>query len=144
EAVLLHEPLVARRPIRRVGPHRARHVAFVEQLWKRPAVMGGGTRHRVTADEAEALVGPDMVLVAEGGHYQFGHLGAVRARLHFAPAFQCPARVAILLGQLGRIGLPVLGDLALFQRGFPNAAKLTWLAPVLAGAQRPSLGTKEN
>ena len=33
------------------------------------------------------------------------------------PALQHPAGIAVLLGQLGRVGLPVLGNFTLFQCG---------------------------
>ena len=66
EAVLRHERFVGGRPIGGVGPHRARRVGLVEKpLAQATTLVGGGVGCAPFADEAEATIDRDMVLVSK-------------------------------------------------------------------------------
>lgn len=57
----------------------------------------------------------DMVLVTEGRHHEVDPLRPIFSRLGLRP-LDYPARVAVLLSELGRLGLPGVGHTAGLQR----------------------------
>ena len=95
----------------------ARRVGLVEQALAQPrAVIGGGVGRLPFADQAEAAVDRDMVLVAEGRDGDVDRRrGAVRPLLRLGELHR-PARVAILLAQLGGLVLPGLRNAAFLDR----------------------------
>ena len=74
--------------------------------------MGTGVRRLPASDQPEPSVDGDVVLVAEGRDSEIhGRDGAVGLRLGFGK-LQRPARVPVLMTELGRLVSPVLGNAA--------------------------------
>ena len=66
DLVLLHERLIGRRPIGGIGPDATRRIDLIEQSFTQPgALVGGRIGCRPFANEAEAAVDRDMVLIPE-------------------------------------------------------------------------------
>jgi hypothetical protein len=111
EAVPGEELLVDLRAIGRVGPHRAGRVGLInESLAQSRALVSRRVGCVPAPDQPVFVVDRDVVLVAErrDGDVDDG-LRAVGALLGLAELDR-PARVAILVGELGGLGLPVLRD----------------------------------
>ena len=67
EAVLFHELLVGFRAVSGVGPDGARRVGLVEQVFAQARTfLGSGVRRHPFADDPEAAIDRDVVLIAEG------------------------------------------------------------------------------
>src|SRR6516164_10575277 len=117
EAVPLHECLIGCRAIGGVRPNAARCVGLIEQaLSQTRALIGGGVGRRPFADEAEAAVDRNVVLIAEHRDREIaGRRRAVLLRFGLGKLHR-PARVTILLAQLGRLRLPILGNTAFLDR----------------------------
>ena len=111
EAVPFEEHLVRLRAVGRVGPHRARRVGLVEQPLAQPrALVGRGVGRVPAPDQPMLAIDRDMVLVAEGRDGDVDRRNRpVGPRLGLAE-FDRPARVAVLVPELGRLRLPGLGD----------------------------------
>src|SRR5215210_3480079 len=121
KAIPLHERLIRLRAVGAVGPDGRAGVALVEQTAaQHPPVMGRGIGHLPPPDEAVPPVDAGMALVAED---RDGDVGVTRAVLAFArlAEHQRPARVAVLLAQLRRLGLPVLRDAPALTSAFSAA-----------------------
>ncbi len=118
EAVVRHVGLVDGRAIGRVGPYRPRRVGRVEQaVAQHRTLVGGRVRDLPRPDEAMADVDGHVVLVAEGGNGDVDRrLRPVRPLLRLGELHR-PARVAILVPELRRPALPILGDGAMGEFG---------------------------
>ena len=102
QPVLLQPLLVLRRAVSRVPPHVAAGVAVVDQPFAKPlAVVRGGVRHDLAADDPVLLVDADVGLVAEDRNGDVDQLPAVRLGLRLL-VLDRPARVRVLLRRLGR------------------------------------------
>jgi len=76
----------------------------------------GGVGRRPSADQAEAAIDRDVIFVTERWNGEIDRWQApVPARLGLR-VFDRPARVAVLLGKLRWLVLPIVGDTALFDR----------------------------
>ena len=117
EAILVQERLVGRRSVGGIGPHPARRIALVEQaLAQTTALIGSRICGRPSADEAETAIDRNMVLIAKERDCQIDwRCRAILARFGLAQ-FDRPVCVAILVPQLGRLGLPIRRYPALFDR----------------------------
>src|SRR6516164_10883071 len=104
ETILVQERLVGSRSVGGIGPHPARRIALVEQaLAQTTALIGSRICGRPSADEAETAIDRDMGLIAKERDCQIDwRRRAILARFGLAE-FDRPARVAILVPQLGRI-----------------------------------------
>ncbi len=89
--------------------------------------MRGGVRRRPLADQAEAAVDRDVVLVAERRDGEIDCREAAVLSWLGLRVFHRPARVAILLGELGGLVLPARGNPAFLDRRFLlDRVALTW------------------
>jgi hypothetical protein len=84
---------------------------------QQPALIGGRICHRPSPDQTMAPVDADMALVTKGRHSDVHLLGPVLPRLGLGE-LHTPARVTVLLAQLGGLVLPLLRDAAGLQIGF--------------------------
>ena len=112
--------LVLRRAIRGVGPDPAAGVGLVEQAGQLRAVVAGGVGGGPGADQPVAAVDADMVLVAEHRDGDVDALRAVRRRLGLG-VFHRPARVAVLLRQLGGLRAQASGMRPSFSARFSSS-----------------------
>src|SRR5262245_64515653 len=108
EAIPVQERLVGRRSVSGIGPHPARSIALVEQaLAQTTALIGSGVCGCPSTNEAETAIDRDMVLIAKKRYCQIDwRRRAILARFGLAE-FDRPARVALLVPQLGRLDLPI-------------------------------------
>src|SRR5947209_4546124 len=111
EAVPFEERFVRLRAVGRVGPHRARGVGLVEQPFTQPRALISRSVGCVPApDQPMLAIDRDVVLVAECRDGDVDRRNRpVRARLGLAELDR-PARVAVLVPELGGLGLPGLGN----------------------------------
>jgi hypothetical protein len=92
-----------------VGPHVACRVPANEHLFQLRTVMRGGICLCPSAAQTVRLANRDVVLLARGWNNQIDGLQrAVLIGLGLGVVDR-PARIAILLRQLGRLALPAVG-----------------------------------
>ena len=116
EAAPRQHRLVLRRAIGGVRTDVARRVGSIENLLQPGAVMRGGVRRRPFADQPMRPVDRDMVLVTERRDGEIDRRNrSVFPHLGFR-VFDRPARIAILLRELLRLVLPVVGNAAVLDR----------------------------
>jgi hypothetical protein len=96
-----------------VGRHLAGGVVGVDQLGQQRPVVAGRIGERPAADQAMPAVDAEMIFVTEGRDREINAGCAMRARLSFG-VFDRPARIAVLLPQLGRLACSRCRDAAFF------------------------------
>ena len=106
KAVLRQELLVGLGAIGDIGPDGACGVGLVEQAFAdmRP-VIGGGIGRIPPADQPEAAIDRDVILIAEGRDGDIDVRRAVLLRFGLAELDR-PARIAVLVPELDRLTLP--------------------------------------
>ena len=106
QPVLLEPPLVLRRAIPFVAPHVAAGVARVDQTFPKPlAVIRGGGRHDLAADDPVLPVDADVGLVAVDRNGDVDRLPPVRPGLRFL-VLDRPARPPWSISSLGTLHNP--------------------------------------
>jgi hypothetical protein len=117
EAVLRHERFIGGRAIVCVDPDGRRRIGLFEQaLAQARALVSRGVGRRPLADEAEAPVDRNVVLIAESRYGDVDRrLRSIQTLLRLAE-LHGPARVEILLPQPGGLLLPALGNSAFLDR----------------------------
>lgn len=116
----LEERFVLLRAIGRVGPYARAGVSLADEVRQPGPVMGVGGAGIPGADQPMRPVDADVVVVAEHRDGKITRLERLRigTLLHLGfGVLQAPARIAVLLTDLGRLFLPAPRDFALLYRG---------------------------
>lgn len=111
---------VFRRAIGRICKDFARRVGSIEHFLQPRAVMRGRVRRRPIADQPMSPVDRDVIFVAKSRNSQIDARRLVLARAGLG-VFNRPAGVAILLGELGRLLIPILWNTLFLDRLFLSA-----------------------
>jgi hypothetical protein len=119
------ELLVSLGAVGGVGPHLAGGVVRVDQFGQQRPVAARRIGERPAADKAMPAVDADMIFVTKGRDREINARGAVRARLSFG-GFDRPARIAVLLPQLGWLLRPLCRDAAFFDVTLLAIAIAAW------------------
>ena len=136
---------VLRRPVGRIRPDVARRVCPVQNVFEpRPAPVRCGVRRRPVADQAEAPIDRDVVLVAERRDREVDRRHyPILARLRLG-VFDRPARIPVFLRELRRLVLPVGGNVAFLDRLllFDRVALGLGVATIVASTIWPLIARK--